>query len=60
MGHVASAMWTCAITVHLFITITLRAVDLADKLVIIFYIFGWGVPCELSSQILYSISAPPF
>ena len=44
IGHVASALWTCAITVYLFLSVSVRAIVLANKLVYLFYVFCFGMP----------------
>ncbi|KAK7100914.1 G-protein coupled receptor 157-like [Littorina saxatilis] len=44
IGQVASALWTCAVTIYLFLSVSLRAIVLANKLVYLFYVFCFGMP----------------
>ncbi|KAL8597857.1 hypothetical protein ACOMHN_061390 [Nucella lapillus] len=48
IGHVSSALWTCAVTLYLFMFFTLRATTVANQMVYVFYAFCFGVPVLLS------------
>ncbi|KAK7492955.1 hypothetical protein BaRGS_00015902 [Batillaria attramentaria] len=49
IGHTASALWTCAVTVYLFLAVSARAITLANRLVVLFYAFCWGMPLVVAT-----------
>lgn len=48
VGHVASALWTCAVTLYVFLFFSLQATVLANRMVYVFYAFCFGVPVLLA------------
>lgn len=50
IGHVASALWTCAVTVYLFLAVSARAITIANRLVVLFYVFCWGMPLLVATS----------
>ncbi|XP_076462329.1 G-protein coupled receptor 157-like [Babylonia areolata] len=50
IGHMSSALWTCAVTVYIFLFFSLRATVFANRMVYIFYVFCFGVPVLIALQ----------
>lgn len=54
IGQVSSALWTCAVTVYLFLSVSLGVTVLAKKLVLVSCVFCFSMPVLLAAAAGFS------